>query len=138
MRLPAVVLVALAFGLSACETQVSQAPMPAINRQAVSLDARQIQIVQAGVRSGLKDPFSAQFGPIRATKGDEAEGRLLFVCGLVNAKNSFGAFTGYQLFYGTLTDLPPLTSIYSRLGQGGTDIENQVAAKSCLDKGIAF
>jgi len=43
------------------------------------------------VRMLLKDPSSAQFDKVQ-TVGT-------VTCGLVNAKNSMGAYTGYELFY---------------------------------------
>ncbi|AVS91419.1 hypothetical protein C8246_05925 [Paracidovorax avenae] len=47
----------------------------------------------------LKDPNSAQFRDIKykPNKGGWT------MCGEVNAKNSFGAFTGFQRFYGVVS-----------------------------------
>ena len=39
----------------------------------------------------LMDPSSAQFRNVKVIKGD-------FVCGEINAKNSYGAYTGYRWF----------------------------------------
>jgi len=44
------------------------------------------------VRSALKDPVSAQFEDVRAADGEGV------VCGLVNAKNSYGGYTGFKIF----------------------------------------
>lgn len=44
------------------------------------------------VRSALKDPASAQFKDIRIA---DVTGS---VCGQVNAKNSYGGYTGFKLF----------------------------------------
>ena len=44
------------------------------------------------VRSALKDPTSAQFEDVRAADGEGV------VCGLVNAKNSYGGYTGFKIF----------------------------------------
>lgn len=62
--------------------------------QARQLSEQEIKAVEATVREGLKDPYSADF-----KHGDfpETEKNSLY-CGLVNAKNSYGAYTGYQLF----------------------------------------
>lgn len=44
----------------------------------------------------LLDPYSAEFRGVRvAANGDDA---VIFACGLVNAKNSYGAYVGYQPF----------------------------------------
>jgi hypothetical protein len=45
------------------------------------------------VRATLKDPSSAQFGRVWAA-GDSQR----VACGFVNAKNSFGGYTGEELF----------------------------------------
>lgn len=52
----------------------------------------------------LKDPGSAQFRNVKtyASVKDQAAGRDSVrnrVCGEVNGKNSFGAFSGFQRFY---------------------------------------
>jgi hypothetical protein len=46
----------------------------------------------------LKDPDSAQFqwGPVKYTA---AHGQTTEYCGIVNAKNSYGGYTGYQMFH---------------------------------------
>lgn len=58
------------------------------------LSPSEIKAVESTVREGLKDPYSARF-----QHGDfpETEKNSLY-CGLVNAKNSYGAYTGNQLF----------------------------------------
>lgn len=53
-------------------------------QQAASEEAQ----VQIAVRNGLKDPGSAQFGALTLL-GDRA-------CQTVNAKNSYGGYTGAQ------------------------------------------
>ena len=55
------------------------------------------------VRAMLKDPASARFEEVRVVR-TEAQGRTgpnraTTVCGLVNAKNSWGAYAGAQPFY---------------------------------------
>jgi len=55
--------------------------------------------IEQGTRQALKDPMSAMFGTIRAARFPD--GRL-FVCGYVNAKNSFGGYVGEKPFTGYL------------------------------------
>lgn len=50
---------------------------------------------QQQVRAGLRDPGSAQFRSVRVV-GQRPYERA--VCGEVNAKNAFGAYTGFQGF----------------------------------------
>src|SRR5215211_5246452 len=66
--------------------------------QPTTLTAAQRSTVEQFVRSVLKDPESARFGDIRA--GSAAEG--ITICGQVNAKNSFGGYTGMTTFFGVL------------------------------------
>ena len=54
-----------------------------------------IVAAQRAVRNTLKDPDSAQFKDVFANY-TEAVG--LVACGQVNAKNSFGAYTGFRAF----------------------------------------
>lgn len=86
-----------ALALSGCN--VAEAVMTdklrTINR--VDLDKAQVALMQEKVRSSLKDPASAQFGTHVA--GVNKEGTVM-VCGLVNAKNSYGGYTGMSPFAG--------------------------------------
>ncbi|MBN9242428.1 MAG: hypothetical protein J0I98_06510 [Mesorhizobium sp.] len=59
-----------------------------------------IASVQAAVTSVLKDPDSATFSDLAAAKSPAGD---IFVCGKVNAKNSFGGYSGAAPFIGTLT-----------------------------------
>ncbi len=57
--------------------------------------AETITAAQKAVRREFKDPDSAQFKDVFANY-TEAYG--VVACGYVNAKNSFGAYTGYKAF----------------------------------------
>lgn len=52
------------------------------------------------VASLMKDPESAQFDSVTFHQTSEGEGEpyIGYVCGYVNAKNSFGAYTGKKAF----------------------------------------
>lgn len=52
------------------------------------------------IASLMKDPESAQFDSVTFHQTSEGEGEpyIGYVCGYVNAKNSFGAFTGKKAF----------------------------------------
>lgn len=57
-------------------------------------EKNQIELAKKAVTGVLKDPGSAQFRNlyvVRLTKG-------MAVCGEVNAKNSYGGYTGFQHF----------------------------------------
>ncbi|MCW1937507.1 hypothetical protein OMD46_16385 [Pseudomonas sp. MDMC_285] len=54
-------------------------------------EASAIMVAKAAIQASLKDPGSAKFGPASYKNGT--------VCGFVNAKNSFGAYSGEKAFY---------------------------------------
>lgn len=61
-----------------------------------SMQMRIVTASQEGVRSRLKDPSSADFRNVGYYSGGKEGGAA--VCGEVNAKNSFGAFSGFERF----------------------------------------
>lgn len=61
----------------------------------VELTQQQKADAEKAVIVKLKDPESARFGPLMAT----GTGNELEICGWVNAKNSFGGYTGFELYY---------------------------------------
>lgn len=67
---------------------------------AVVLTSAEVKVVQDTLRKDMKDPTSAMFGSMVA--GRLSSGGVA-VCGLVNAKNGFGGYTGAEPFSGTLT-----------------------------------
>ncbi|WP_420722498.1 hypothetical protein [Hwanghaeella sp. LZ110] len=79
-------------------------------------DAAKIEEAKAAVLSVLKDPESAQFRNVFITTPTQGTA----VCGEVNAKNSYGGFTGFQYFitgglrgFGTTIEKPSSeTGIY--------------------------
>jgi hypothetical protein len=53
------------------------------------------KIIGEGIARGLKDPQSAQF---RWLPFPESNEELISYCGMVNAKNSYGGYTGFKPF----------------------------------------
>src|SRR5689334_17187693 len=76
---------------------VVSAPPPVQKLQPVSLSEEEMQGVERGLKAKLKDPDSAKIEGVVAGKG--TDGRT-FVCGLVNAKNSYGGYSGKMPFRG--------------------------------------
>ncbi|MDE2759238.1 MAG: hypothetical protein OXH90_02915 [Paracoccaceae bacterium] len=71
--------------------------------QTVNLTDKQIHIVNRDLKDALNDPDSARFGDrymAIKTKFDGID--AYYVCGLVNARNAFGGYTGFQGFIGVL------------------------------------
>lgn len=72
-------------------------------QELVYLTNEQIHIVKRGVANSLKDPDSARFGDwMLAIEGTYKGTNVLFVCGLVNGRNSFGGYVGFHRFVGIL------------------------------------
>jgi len=57
--------------------------------------AKTIVAAKRAVKNSLKDPESAEFKDVYANYTD---GYDVVACGYVNAKNSFGGYTGYKAF----------------------------------------
>jgi hypothetical protein len=70
-----------------------EAPVKAVSTR--SLSALEISAIEEGVRNGLKDPESARFKHPFADSYAIGES---YYCGYVNAKNSYGGYTGDQPF----------------------------------------
>lgn len=63
----------------------------------------QIAVIKGSMQDTLKDADSAKFRSVYLIKADVEDGSLAYdVCGEVNAKNSFGGYTGYQKFVASL------------------------------------
>jgi hypothetical protein len=63
-----------------------------------------VKQVKEAARYNLKDPSSAQFRNVVVTQSYHADTGALNgvnVCGEINAKNSFGAYTGFKKFFAT-------------------------------------
>ncbi|MGF2346357.1 hypothetical protein ACOI3N_19070, partial [Acinetobacter baumannii] len=82
---------------------------------AQELNAFKEMKAQESVKALLKDPGSAEF---RNMNG---------MCGEVNSKNSFGAYTGFVRFIGT----PDLTIIENETSQVDQTTFNEVWSKVC-------
>lgn len=64
-----------------------------------------IYFVQDNVAKEMKDPDSAKFEAVRFYPDSSAQGESIsgYVCGYVNAKNSFGAYVGNRKFLSKVT-----------------------------------
>jgi hypothetical protein len=87
-----IVLLLLAGLLAGCSATTQSAPSTMSDQEAFALARKR-------VTESLKDPSSAQFGSQFFRKTHSAVGLPWDrVCGTVNGKNSFGAYTGMQIF----------------------------------------
>lgn len=93
-RFPSLAIVA-AISLVGC---VSDDPLAGVvPGTPIRLSSSDVSAVQKGLRASMKDPASAQFGPMAAVQDPDG---TVTVCGYVNGKNSFGGYTGMQPFIG--------------------------------------
>jgi hypothetical protein len=84
------ILVAVVVLLGACTTT-------SLSGTPVALTDRQKSIIRSSIVAQLKDPDSARFGPMAAIATPDGQ---MIACGFVNARNSFGGYTGMQPFVG--------------------------------------
>ena len=125
--------VVLALIVSGC----AAAPPPSGLRP-FELGAIERQAVEDGVRVSLKDPGSAQFQ--RMIGATDASGRIT-VCGLVNAKNSYGGYNGASPFYGLLIVTPTSNgksvATFAVAGLSSESTMRQIIANECRRFGLA-
>lgn len=107
--------------LAACNATV-----PHIGGTPIALSLKQTEAVKRDLAKSLKDPESARFGTIHAS--DTKDGKI--VCGFVNAKNSFGGYTGEKLFMGNLAEANGSTS-FLVAGAGGDENSQVAMQKIC-------
>ncbi|WP_342640937.1 hypothetical protein [Rhodoligotrophos ferricapiens] len=86
--------------------------------------------VRAGLENGLKDPESLRLNRVVAGR---AENGLVTVCGLANAKNGYGGYTGRRPFIGVMT---PKTMVVISYGQ--TDDEARHVKIMCERRGLTL
>lgn len=102
------VAASLCFLLTACAQTQSAKPLtpeyiPAkqpekqVIRKYFHLTPQQQESAKAAVIGRLKDPESARFASIVGIGDPEGTGKYA-VCGTVNAKNSYGGYTGSRMF----------------------------------------
>jgi hypothetical protein len=89
-KLRAVAIASVALLVAGCGAgQLAEVQLQPLAPLPLSTD--QITMVQNAVKFSLQDPGAAQFGIIKG--GKDQDGKVV-VCGLVNAKNNFGGYTG--------------------------------------------
>lgn len=97
-------------------SQTADAPR-SVEHEPVTLAPKQRAAIERAVKETLKDPDSAKFGEIRAGKSRTGS---INICGLVNAKNGFGGYTGMQAFMATLVESDQVKNIvFDEFGSTG-------------------
>jgi hypothetical protein len=130
--------------LAACQTDgatpnaYETAFPPASYSEFRDLTPAEKTLLASGLREKLKDPESAQFRWTKITKSAGADGRVYY-CGAVNAKNSYGGFTGFGPFWAWVYASPKGQLLRAEMiGTGADDLANRVIGEECGKRGIAI
>jgi hypothetical protein len=67
-----------------------------------------------------------------ARRGDNG---FIYVCGVVNAKNSYGGYAGDQPYFGMLVGNAPKVA-FAVVGFGGTGPETGAVLNACREHGM--
>lgn len=110
---------------------VEPAIVPNTNGRYSLSEVEQAAIVK-GVQARLKDPMSAVFGGAVATRDPKG---FVYVCGSVNAKNSYGGYTGHQPYSGMLIGNGQKV-FFAVLGIAGDDAEQRAILSVCRERGL--
>lgn len=76
--------------------------LPYLTWKATPIDMTKAEIkelaneVRIFIAKSLKDSDSAKFSDMRIFKAIHSDGEFTFICGKVNAKNSYGGYVGFQ------------------------------------------
>ena len=136
----ALVAVACTLVLTGCggeeTTWLGPTPPPTVKGLLITLTDEQIEYVRLGVRNILKDPDSAIFGRIIAGALNASHTSLV-VCGWVNAKNSFGGYTGRRPFIGEVEGVF-IQEAFTFLDVGDTDAEALAVIILCDHHGLSL
>lgn len=110
---------------------------PDPNRPARAPTAEERSLIEEAVRKGLKDPASASFGENMLVAGTtfSRDPNIWLACGTVNARNSYGGYTGAQAFVSIVgRDQGVMRS--TPIEVGGDNLEQRVTMRMCQDVGI--
>lgn len=138
MKIVSIVLLpAILAGCAAPAATTSAAPPPKPPAEPVTpikLTGAEIETVKTGTRKGLKDPASARFGTMLA--GTDKDGSVI-VCLLVNAKNSYGGYTGEKPQMGMLIrDKKPNVFVLVPFDERLAEYRDQALLQVCRERGL--
>jgi hypothetical protein len=102
-----------------------------------NLDASEKKLIVETVTKEFKDPAAAQFRWLPITVDNQNSVSSLTYCGMVNGRNSYGAYTGFTPFSVFVAIKNGKIVIAAPLGVGspGNTIEKAVF-KTCMDQGL--
>lgn len=85
----------------------------------------ELAMLKTALEGQLKDPYSAKFRNVKV--GPKSPAGMYTACGMVNAKNSYGAYAGEEPFYGQLI---PEAKVAIVIGVG------DAAGQLCAQQGL--
>lgn len=121
--------------LSACvpaAKSIKEAPIVVTQKRALS-DVEK-NVIQESVRGKLKDPDSAKFSMPQVNEN----GAPNVYCGLVNAKNSYGGYTGFTPFMATLVRTNGEVKGSFAMLPSSSRFGEMAMISMCKDKGYSF
>lgn len=112
-----VLLLSVVVFVTGCVSQPTTPTRPPVTWTRDAATADEKETAKAQVLKVLKDPDSARFGEIWALNGTNGHRT---VCGYINARNSFGGYTGNKVFTTATGDAliegsEPLNSLVPRM-----------------------
>lgn len=130
------IAVGAAVAISACATQPSAHSTGAAQvakkaksepRVIVPISPDQEAAAKKAVSDTLKDPYSAVFDGIFGTSISPSSAKATVICGTVNAKNSYGGFTGSKKF----ALIGGNTYLWSDVSSGFATADNEFITALC-------
>lgn len=137
MRVAVILLVGILGGCAGggADSGLNTASAPAMSKRTpYKLTAAEMAMIEDGVRSSLKDPASAVFRDVVAAVDEK--GRVT-ACGMVNAKNSYGAYGGFKPFMGAIAGTPAKRAFLTA-SMGGASTETAVTLEMCRRDGMTL
>ena len=100
--------------------------------QLVDATETEIQAIRSAFTLSLKDAESAKFKGVRREAGERGG----TTCGYINAKNSYGAYSGFRLFHAQLLIMPTDPSDIRVFNAVVDEGESSLATQFCRDAGL--
>ncbi len=145
MRLLQVTALAVCIGLSligsiAHAKSRSHAKAPTTSTAVTYLPARtatpdELEKIRASMKLKLKDDEGARYANVEVAERVGGNGSAQ-ICGLVNAKNSYGAYAGYSAFNAAWMTFPQESGLKSEMLI--LSMDEPVVRRACRDYGIAL
>ena len=95
-------------------------------REATELTPAQRTVIEEAIRLHLKDPDAARFGWFKAGMAPD---HGMIVCGTVNARKSYGGYSGSTTFFGVLRG-----TVFTDVDLDGSG--SQGASNKCAQAGL--